>query len=218
MQVSEAGSTRKQILLMLKMEGPLTVGEMAERLGVTEMAVRRHINTLERDGLIQARLLRQAMGRPTSQYFLTEKSDEHFPKSYSNFTIDLLHDLEKNFGSELVDQLFNNREERLAEAHQMDFAGKDFSERVRTLAEIQDQKGYMVKVEELPDGSYELIEYNCPIFQVANQYNHACQCELNWFERMLDARVERPECQAKGGQHCVFRIKQKERSENAPLS
>ena len=77
---------------------------------------------------------------------------------------------------ELVDQLFNNREERLAEAHQKDFAGKDFGERVRTLAEIQDQKGYMVKVEELPDGSYELIEYNCPIFQVANQYNHACQC------------------------------------------
>lgn len=209
--MSEAGSTRKQILLMIKTEGPLTVGEMAERLGVTEMAVRRHINTLERDGLIQARLLRQAMGRPTSQYYLTEKSDDYFPKSYSNFTLELLEDLEKDFGSELINQIFHNREERYAKAHRAELANKkELREKVRLLAEIQEKKGYMVKLEELPDGSFELIEYNCPISQVANQYIQACQCERNWIERVLDANVERPMCQANGEQCCVFRIKPKQ--------
>jgi len=207
--MNEAQSTRKQILLMLKTEGPLTVSEMAEKLGVTEMAVRRHIHHLERDGYIQPRLLRQAMGRPTSQYFLTEKAEDVFPKSYSSFTLDLLQDLEQSYGPEIIDQLFQNREKRLTQFHQEDFEGKTLEEKVKKLAEIQDQKGYMVEWEKLPDGGYRLVEYNCPISQVANRYQQACQCETNWFQKLLGETVEQLECKAKGGQNCVYHIRKK---------
>jgi DNA-binding MarR family transcriptional regulator len=135
---TETGSTRQQIMFMLKTEGPLTVSEMAERLGVTEMAVRRHLNTLERDGLIGAKLLRQAMGRPTNQYYLTEKSEEHFPKSYSAFTLEMLQDLEETYGPELVDQLFEKRKKRLTDAHINEFEGKSLREKVKLLADLQD--------------------------------------------------------------------------------
>jgi predicted ArsR family transcriptional regulator len=205
-----ASSTRRQIMMMLKTEGALTVGEIAERLGVTEMAVRRHINTLERDGLISAKLLRQAMGRPTNQYYLTEKSEDYFPKSYSNFTLDLLKDLEKNHGVEMIEQVFKSREKRLTEEYQVNFSGKNLDEKVKLLAEIQDKKGYMVQLEKQEDGSYRLIEFNCPIAQVANRYNHACQCEINWFKKLLDADVERIECKAKGGQNCIYAIRERQ--------
>ncbi|MBA4542113.1 transcriptional regulator [Thermoactinomyces daqus] len=202
-----ASSTRRQIMMMLKTEGALTVGEIAERLGVTEMAVRRHINTLERDGLIATKLLRQAMGRPTNQYYLTEKSEDCFPKSYSNFTLDLLQDLEENHGLEMIEQVFRSREKRLTEEYQADFSGKSLDEKVELLAKIQDSKGYMVEVNKQEDGSYRLVEYNCPIAQVANRYNHACKCEINWFKKLLNADVERMECKAKGGQNCIYTIR-----------
>jgi predicted ArsR family transcriptional regulator len=205
--MNEASSTRHQIMLMLKTEGALTVGEIAERLGVTEMAVRRHIHTLERDGLIESKLLRQAMGRPTNQYYLTEKSEDYFPNSYSLFTLDLLQDLERNHGREMIEEVFKNREKRLTEAHRAELEGLDFHDKVKRLAELQDQKGYMVKWKQLEDGSYQLIEFNCPIAQVANHYNQACQCELNWFRSLLDADVERLECKAKGGQNCIYTIR-----------
>ncbi|SEN56676.1 helix-turn-helix transcriptional regulator [Lihuaxuella thermophila] len=207
--MNETGSTRKQILLMLKTNGPLTVSEMAEQLGVTEMAVRRHLNTLERDGLIGSKLLRQAMGRPTSQYFLTDKSEDYFPKSYHTFTLDLLNDLEQSHGSSIINQLFNSREKRMTETYRPEFEGKDLRERVKTLAELQDAKGYMVEWEELEDGSFKLIEFNCPISRVAHRYNQACSCEINWFQNLLDAEVERTECKAKGGQNCVYYIRAK---------
>jgi predicted ArsR family transcriptional regulator len=207
--MQETTSTRKQILLMLKTGGPLTVSEMAQRLGVTEMAVRRHVNTLERDGLVQSRLLRQSMGRPTSQYYLTEKSEEHFPKSYSSFTLEILNDLEQTQGSSVIDLLFQSREKRLTENHRADFQTGDLREKVRKLAELQDSKGYMVEWEELPDGRFKLVEFNCPIAQVANRYNQACQCEINWFRNLLDADVERTECKARGGQNCVYYIREK---------
>jgi predicted ArsR family transcriptional regulator len=211
---TETGSTRQQIMFMLKTEGPLTVSEMAERLGVTEMAVRRHLNTLERDGLIGAKLLRQAMGRPTNQYYLTEKSEEHFPKSYSAFTLEMLQDLEETYGPELVDQLFEKRKKRLTDAHINEFEGKSLREKVKLLADLQDHKGYMVDWEELEDGSFQLVEHNCPIAQVANRYNQACQCEISWFRNLLEADVERVECKAKGGRNCVYFIRERERQKN----
>ncbi|MBA4493712.1 helix-turn-helix transcriptional regulator [Paenactinomyces guangxiensis] len=207
--MNETGSTRKQIMLMLKTGGPLTVSDMAEQLGVTEMAVRRHLNTLERDGLIGSKLLRQSMGRPTHQYYLTDKSEEHFPKSYHTFTLDLLNDLEQNYGPAIIDQLFKNREKRLTDLYQSEFTSQCLRDRVRALAELQDSKGYMVEWEELEDGSYKLTEFNCPIAQVANKYNQACACEINWFQNLLDAEVERSECKAKGGQNCIYYIRKR---------
>ena len=58
-------STKDEILIMLKTAGSLTVSDISKELGITEMAVRRHLNTLERDEMIKSTLVRQAMGRPT---------------------------------------------------------------------------------------------------------------------------------------------------------
>ena len=67
MPKTRSSSTRNEILNMLK-HGSLTVSEMAGKLQITEMAVRRHLSTLERDNFIASKMLRQAMGRPTNVY------------------------------------------------------------------------------------------------------------------------------------------------------
>lgn len=207
--MNESNSTRNQILYILKTKGPLTVSKLAEEIGVTEMAVRRQIYNLDKEGYIQARLLRQAVGRPTTQYCLTAKAEEMFPKSYASFTLELLRDMEENDGKEWIDRFFKNREKRLFEQHQAEFIGKTLEEKVKKLAEIQDQKGYMVQWELMPHGGYRLVEYNCPISQVANQYLQACQCEINLFRKLIGEEVEQVECKAKGGKHCVYHIRKK---------
>lgn len=208
--MKDTGSTRKQIMMMLKTEGALTVSEMAERLGVTEMAVRRHINTLERDRLIESKLLRQSMGRPTNQYFLTEKSEQFFPKQYAGFTMEILSDLEKSHGSEIIEEVFKNRAKRILNTYLPKFKGKNLQERIRMLADIQDKRGYMVKWEKQEDGTFQFIEFNCPISMIASEYRHACKCEVNWFGELLDAEVERIECKTDNGQNCVYLIREKE--------
>lgn len=209
-RMKDTGSTRKQIMMMLKTEGALTVSEIAERLGVTEMAVRRHINTLERDRLIESRLLRQSMGRPTNQYFLTEKSEQFFPKQYADFTMEILSDLEKNHGPEIIEEVFRNRAQRILNRHLPKFKGKNLEEKIRLLADLQDKRGYMVKWEKQADGTFQFIEYNCPISMVAGEYRQACKCEVNWFGELLGAEVERIECKTDNGQNCVYIIREKE--------
>lgn len=209
MAKEQASSTREIVLHLLKTKGALTVSELAEPLGITEMAVRRHLNTLERDGLVKTELFRQSMGRPTNKYSLTAEAEQYFPKSYADIAIDFLKTIEETDGITKIDQLFENREQRLYEKYKNDMETLSFDEKVERLASIQNEKGYMVKTNKVSNGHYELIEYNCPIADVAKQYNKACACELSLFKRLVGSNdVERPQCYAKGAEHCVFVIKQ----------
>ncbi|UUZ93814.1 transcriptional regulator [Paenibacillus sp. P25] len=209
MNQEQEASTRKVIMTMLKTQGPLTVNDMSKQLGITEMAIRRHLNTLERDGLLETKLVRQAMGRPTHTYSLTVAADELFPKKYQHLTLDLLEELAEMAGEEKIDQLFDRRKKRLIEKYEERMEGKPLPERVRALAEIQNANGYMVDWGEQTDGVYVLHEHNCPIAQVALRYNHACGCELSMFQELLGAEVERTDCLAKGGSRCTYIIRHK---------
>jgi predicted ArsR family transcriptional regulator len=205
MNMEHDTSTRKTIVKMLKMRGPLGVGEMARQLGITEMAVRRHLNTLERDGYIDSQIVRQSMGRPMHVYRLTEAAEDLFPKNYHALTLDLLGELEGE-GAADVGVLFGKRKVKLAQKYGPVMEGKPLKERVAALADIQNANGYMVEWEQTEDG-FELKEHNCPISQVANRYNVACECEQQLFEGLLQADVQRTECLANGGGKCVYKIK-----------
>ncbi|UJF31663.1 helix-turn-helix transcriptional regulator [Paenibacillus hexagrammi] len=192
---------------MLKTQGPLSVHDMSKQLGITEMAVRRHINTLDRDGLLETKLVRQAMGRPTSLYSLAAQADDLFPKNYMQLTLDLLSELVQDDGEDLVDRLFARRQGTMEQRYQsrMDFS--KLEERIEELARIQNENGYMVEWSQTGQDEYTFSEHNCPITQVAYRFQQACQCELKLFQNLLDADVERTECLAKGGSKCIYRIR-----------
>jgi len=199
-------STRERILHMMKTAGPLSAKEITNELQITEMAVRRHLSSMERDSLIESKMIRQTMGRPTAVYGLTDTAESMFPKSYNTLTLDLLNALAEETGTDMVNQLFERRKEKLTGRYESEMQGKDFNEKVRRLAEIQNENGYMSECTALEDGSYVLKEHNCPISQIADQYNHACECELKLFETLLDTKVERTECLVQQGKRCVYVI------------
>jgi len=211
MQPKDDLSTRDTILHLLKTNGELSAKELTERLNITTMAVRRHIDVLERDGYIDSKTIRQPMGRPSSVYFLTERSASLFPNKYNAVALDLLEELAQESGAEMVDLLFERRKESLFKKYAGSMSEKELADKVAALAHIQNENGYMVKVERTSEDEFAFIEHNCPIAQLANKYNHACQCEMKLFETLLDADVSRPECLAKGDKKCVYMIRKREK-------
>ncbi len=208
-------STREEIIYLLKRNKRMTVTEMAKSLGITEMAVRRHLNTLERDHVIETTLVRQAMGRPIHFYHLTASGDEQFPRNYSGLTVDFLKDIEEVSGTETIDELFKRRENRLQDKYKDRMNTlTEFEHKVNELANIQNEAGYMVDWQRGDDpGTYVLTEYNCPIAKVANEYQQACSCELSLFKRMLQTdAVDRKTCMAKGGDYCCYVIKEEKQT------
>lgn len=202
----ESGSTRRMIMTLLKMKGPLTISALAEELGITEMGVRRHVLQLEQESLVRTKVVRQAMGRPMHVYSLTERAEDHFPKSYHNLALELLRELDHGSGVDAVNMLFEGRKRRMLAQYSPLMQCRELEERVAELSTIQNAGGYMAEWSKEEDGSYTLREYNCPIHQVATQYRKACQCEQHLFEELLEAKVTRSECMAEGGQCCRYTI------------
>ncbi|MFN7251831.1 MAG: helix-turn-helix transcriptional regulator [Anaerobacillus sp.] len=205
-------STRDQILSMLKVNKQLTVSEMANQLDITEMAVRRHLNTLERDNIISTSLVRQAMGRPTNVYYLTKTGQEMFPRNYATLTVDLLRDIEDMSGQAMVEQLFERRKERMKEKYGSRITDHNsLDDKIAELARLQNEHGYMVEWEKDKEGNYLFKEYNCPISEIAKEYPVACKCELSLFQELLGTdEVDCEVCMAVDAEpHCFYKIKPK---------
>ncbi|MBU8906567.1 helix-turn-helix transcriptional regulator [Desertibacillus haloalkaliphilus] len=206
----ETPTTKDQILNLLKKHKQLTVADLARQLDITEMAVRRHLNTLQKDSIVSTSLVRQAMGRPTNVYYLTAEGQELFPRNYANVTIDFLKDIEQLGGNDMIDELFARRKERMKAQYEDLIKDSTFEHRLDALAKVQNDHGYMVEWEKEGDGTYVFKEYNCPISQIAKEYPVACACEQELFQEILG--TEEIECEAcmaiDDVPHCFYKIKE----------
>jgi predicted ArsR family transcriptional regulator len=202
-------STAKQIMELIKRCDEVCVNFLADELKITHMAVRKHLNKLEKDQLITTHQNKQSVGRPVTLYRLTKTGKELFPQNYGALSVELLEDIEAIDGKEKVDMLFQRREQKLIQKYGERIASKrTFKEKVAELENIQLENGYMVESEEINDQEIEFIEYNCPIFQVANKYKKACDCELSLFKHVLGVdSIERTTCISDGDHKCRYVIK-----------
>ncbi|SHE80213.1 transcriptional regulator [Seinonella peptonophila] len=206
--MNQPTSTRDEILSQLKKQKKLSVNHLKKHLNISDMAVRKHLNKLESDQLIHSFQEKQAMGRPATLYSLTAKGENIFPTNYGTMTVEFLSDIEKISGTELVDQLFEKREQRLHKKYNKQIEQhKPLIDKVNELSKIQNKNGYMAEVQQIDDHAIEFTEYNCPIFQVANKYKKACNCELSLFKRVLGVeQIKRTACMSDGDHYCRYLI------------
>lgn len=204
---SNERTTKDKILNLLKKNVKLTVSELTYHLAITDMAVRKHLSTMAEDGLIQTIESRQATGRPTKYYLLSQKAEKLFPTSYEGMSVEFLTDIHSLYGDASINHLFEKREERLTNEYAHRLSNKSPEEKVKELASIQHEKGYMAEVSQLDNNTFELIEYNCPIMAIANKFHVACQCETSMFTKVLETNnVQRTHCKTEGNDHCKFAI------------
>jgi DeoR family suf operon transcriptional repressor len=201
-------STRDQLLTLLKKSEGLTADQLARRLGITSMAVRKHLIALERDGLITTSLQRRRIGRPARLYRLSERADALFPQQYDTMLSDVLHDLETLDGPAKVELVLQRRVQRLGEqlADRLERT-PTLRDRVRYLAETLDALGYYTSWEQLDSETFRLCQYHCPIRRVAAEFPATCEAEAELYRVLLRAQVERRCHLATGDACCSYLIR-----------
>ena len=75
-------SSRGRVVVLLR-QGVDTVEELSQQLALTDNAVRAHLATLERDGLVERRGMKPGLRKPHFAYALTQEAETLFPKAYS---------------------------------------------------------------------------------------------------------------------------------------
>ncbi|EEM09059.1 MULTISPECIES: helix-turn-helix transcriptional regulator [Bacillus] len=209
--MEEARTTKEEIVQLLKINGEQTVASLAESLEITEMAVRRHLSKLEKEKIIQSKMVRQHVGRPTYVYDLSQKGEDSFPKDYKQFALEVLEDLESIGDETLVNAILKARTNRMEEQLQKRISRQDnVWQKLREVAVIQEKKGYMVQVKQEGENSYILQKQNCPLKAVAEKYPQLCLEEENMYKRLFsDENVKVLSNMCNGDCHCSYHIQEK---------
>src|SRR5438105_299662 len=98
--------TRGRILSLLR-EGDWTVDDLAGQLGLTDNAVRFHLDALERIGTVEKGDLRRSTGagQPAVLYSLSQAGEDEFSRAYAPVLIAFLEELHERMSTAQVTAL-----------------------------------------------------------------------------------------------------------------
>jgi len=199
-------STQDAVLLYLKKEGEMTVQALCDQLGITAMAVRRHLQVLQNDGLVESRMVRQSRGRPTYKYSLTAKAEGLFPSGFQNLAMDLLDAVYETSGHKGVMDLLTARNRKRMLRLKVRVENKDLKARVEEVSKIFSEDGYMTEWEELADGNFFIFQQHCALHDVANQFRQVCALEPQLMESLLGVKVTREKWMLKDDPVCGYLV------------
>ena len=202
----EEKSTRTEVLRFIKVKGRAVIEDISRALGITPMAVRRHIRRLHGDGFVRIEKTQRGRGRPAHLIFLTDLGDGLFPKAYDRFSADLIRSLALLDGNAKVERLFETRKNHLVQKYAERMVGKNGSARVREAVQILCEEGYMAECSPLHPGTFRITEHNCAIAHIAREYPQVCQSELCFLAQMLGAEVQRDAHVLKGDSECSYLV------------
>src|SRR5262245_3591423 len=166
-------STRGRIVSYLR-GSQATVNDLAEHLDLTDNAVRAHLLSLERDGLVKQSGLRKGSRKPHFAYELTTDGEHLFPKAYDALLNQFISVLKQRLTPRAFTEALHAVGRSLA-AEQKHASRKLSVERraqsaLRTLEAI----GGSPRLEQSGD-TLRITSQNCPLAAVVAEHPETCQ-------------------------------------------
>ena len=202
----DENSTRKNIILLLKKNGGMSIDDLSRVVEITPMGIRQHLLALEKKGIVSYISRRRGIGRPGFVYMLTDAANDLFPKYYDKFAVDLLRDIKKHEGNEKIDKIFSWRRERLFKMNKEALSGNEnLDDTLRAFKNILEANGHFVDISR-NNGNYHLKQYHCPINKVASEFKDACKYELQLYRDLIDKNITREQSLSEGAPSCLYVI------------
>ena len=184
-------TTRSRLLLLLRKHPGITVTDLAAELGLTGMGVRRHLESLEIDGLVErSACCEHRVGRPPNGWRLTSKGLELLPRGLRHVRPPTAGGHGRAVGRRGPRRRPPPPEREDGRPVPAELADADtLDEQVAGLAQVRDRAGYLAEWHR--EGEVlVLIENNCAVHRVAERYPAVCAMELALFRKVLGPDVE----------------------------
>ena len=208
-QPGEDIRTRDAIARSILENGPSTASTLSKRLALTPAGIRRHLDLLVADGILEARDPRvgstRGRGRPSKVFLMTDEGRSQFEHSYDDLAVAALKFMATHSGDHLVTAFAESRAEDI-ERKATPFLAKR-TKKIDALATFLTEQGYAASVEKRGTGE-EICQHHCPIAHVAAQYPQLCEAETQAFSRLLGTHVQRLATIAHGDGVCTTYIPQ----------
>lgn len=191
---AEETRTRELVARAILENGPATAVELSVRLEITPAGVRRHLDALVEEGVLEPRephvrsLVGRGRGRPAKVFVMTDAGREKFEHSYDDLAVMAIRFMSAKVDQSMVEGFAKFRSidlERRANS-----AISEKGDRTSALAKFLTRDGYAASVHKQGIG-HELCQHHCPIAHVAAEFPQLCEAETEAFARVLGTHVQR---------------------------
>lgn len=211
--MADLTDAKRRIIERLKRVESGTAPDLAAGFGLTDTAVRQHLEALEALGLVERSASEPVgRGRPPVHWRLTPIATSLFPDRHADLTVELIASIRDALGESGLAKVIGTRAKAQEAGYTQalpDPAATPVADRVTRLAEVRSAEGYLAEAVEEDDGAVLLVEHHCPIADAARSCTGLCQSELELFRKVLgdDVTVERTQHLMAGDQRCAYRVR-----------
>ena len=198
-------STRGRIVTLLR-GTTKTVNELAEELELTDNAVRAHLLSLERDGLIRQAGIQRGTRKPHFSYELTDESEHLFPKAYDALLNQLITTLKGRLTPAELENVLREVGRSLAGANAASGENGDMDHRLQNALGALEAIGGAAHIEK-DEGKYVIRSEGCPLAAAVTQHPEVCRLAETLLSEIIGAEVQE-HCDREGTPKCRFEVKQ----------
>lgn len=212
---SERG-TRGQVARLILELGPSTASTLGSRLGLTPAAIRRHLDNLIAEGMIETRTARaygnRGRGRPAKVFVITDAGRSAFEHAYDDLATNALRYIAEIAGPEAVTEFARRQVSELERRYAPAVARGALAERVQALSEALSADGYAASAGPAPaighhgSAGEQICQHHCPVAHVAAEFPQLCEAETEAFGRLLGTPVQRLATIAHGDGICTTHV------------
>lgn len=195
-------STRGQIISLLR-EKPCTVADLAKTLDLTNNAIRAHLVTLERDGLVRQGGERPGFRKPHFSYELTADAEDIFPKAYGRILNAFLDEIKKCSDAKDVEMALREVGHRMAASQNLENDATPDERLTRALKAIEDLGG-QAHVEHEKNKVF-IRGSGCPFSEATADHAEVCNMVEEFLKEIVGVPV-RQCCQHEPSPQCCFEI------------
>ncbi|MDA8909084.1 MAG: hypothetical protein P1U81_08115 [Verrucomicrobiales bacterium] len=192
-----------EIIRLIKCSPGLSVGELAEKLDMSYMGVKKHCIAMQKLGYLDTWRRPKEVGRPEKSYRVTDKLGPLFPAigdEVSLAILDAATQLEPNAAEKLLFAFFRQQTEKLSTT----VTGESVQGRAERLAAARAAQGYFSVCEYSEEEGLRIEEFHNPLQPLFDKYPTLARMEVQMFEKLLGARVARSASKVSGLTHYRF--------------
>jgi predicted ArsR family transcriptional regulator len=207
--------TRARVARLILEHGPITASGLGQRIGLTPAAIRRHLDNLLAEGMIEVRRARpkaqRGRGRPAKLFAITDAGRSAFVHAYDDLATSALRFLAEVAGGDAVVGFARRQIADLEQRYRPVVHAAPQQQRVRVLAEALSADGYAASASKSPHSGgpmagQQLCQHHCPVAHVAAEFPQLCEAETEAFARLLGTPVQRLATIAHGDGICTTHV------------
>src|SRR6185436_18451589 len=179
-------STRGRIVSLLRGTAG-TVNELAETLGLTDNAVRAHLLTLERDGLVRQSGIQRGHRKPHFAYELMPEAELLFPKSYDTLLNQLITVLKNRLSAKALKNVLGEVGRSLAARESQSRKGGP-ENRAQNALKVLETLGGTARITK-DEGKLIIRSESCPLAAAVAEHPEVCKVAESLLAEVIGAEV-----------------------------